>query len=137
MSRVDSYSKSLEDRRPLSPHLSIYRPMLTMMMSIMHRITGAALYVGTLLIVWYLIAAASGPQAFATAAWFFRSIFGELILFGFSWALFHHALGGIRHMIWDAGHGFQPAERERLAQATLIGGLVLTIALWIGALWFA
>jgi len=137
MSRVDSYSKSLEDRRPLSPHLSIYRPMLTMMMSIMHRITGAALYAGTLLVAWYLIAAASGPQAFATAAWFFGSILGQLILFGFSWALIHHALGGIRHMIWDAGYGFKPVERERLAQATLFGGLGLTILLWLIALWLA
>jgi len=99
-------------------------------MSIAHRITGAALYAGTLLLAWYLIAAASGPAAFATAAWFLRSIIGQLILLGFSWALFHHLLGGLRHMIWDAGHGFTHPQRELLAQATLTGGLVLTAAVW-------
>jgi succinate dehydrogenase / fumarate reductase cytochrome b subunit len=109
MSGAESYTSNLEQRRPLSPHLFIYRPMLTMMMSIMHRITGAALYVGTALLAWYLIALASGPKAFAPAAWFLHSIIGELILFGFS---FVHPL------------------RETLAQATLIGGLVLTILVW-------
>src|SRR6201996_9293297 len=73
--------------RPLSPHLQVYRPMLTMMMSIVHRATGAALYVGTLLLAWYLIAAATDPRAFATVAWFLNSIIGQLILFGFTWAL--------------------------------------------------
>jgi succinate dehydrogenase / fumarate reductase cytochrome b subunit len=76
MAGVDLYQSGLESRRPLSPHLQIYRPMLTMMMSIMHRITGAALYGGTLLLAWYLIAAASGPHAFATAAWALRSVLG-------------------------------------------------------------
>jgi len=121
------------NQRPLSPHLQIYRPMLTMMMSIAHRITGAALYFGTLLLAWYLIAAAAGPDAFATASHFFNSILGKLILLGFTWALFHHFLGGIRHWIWDAGHGFDPAGRELLAQATLVGGLVLTILVWVAA----
>ena len=82
-------------RRPLSPHLQIYRPMLTMMMSIMHRITGAGLYFGTLLLAWWLIAAATSASAFATASWFMGSILGRLILFGFTWALFHHMLGEI------------------------------------------
>ncbi|ACB96323.1 succinate dehydrogenase, cytochrome b556 subunit [Beijerinckia indica] len=119
------------NQRPLSPHLLIYRPMLTMMMSIVHRITGAALYLGTLLLAWYLIAAASGPEAFATASIFFNSILGKLILLGFTWALFHHFLGGVRHMIWDAGYGFDAAGREFLAQATLIGGILLTLFVWI------
>jgi succinate dehydrogenase / fumarate reductase cytochrome b subunit len=130
MAGVDLYRSSVEDRRPLSPHLQIYRPMLTMMMSIMHRITGAALYAGTLLLAWYLIALASGPQAFATASWVLRSIIGQLILLGFTWALFHHFLGGLRHMVWDAGHGFTHPAREYLAQATLIGGLLLTAVVW-------
>jgi succinate dehydrogenase cytochrome b subunit len=130
MTGVDLYRSSVEERRPLSPHLQIYRPMLTMMMSIAHRITGAALYAGTLLLAWYLIALASGPEAFATASWFLRSIIGQLILLGFTWALFHHFLGGLRHMIWDSGHGFTHPMREYLAQATLIGGLLLTAAVW-------
>jgi succinate dehydrogenase / fumarate reductase cytochrome b subunit len=126
-------SVRLEDRRPLSPHLQIYRPMLTMMMSIAHRITGAALYVGILLVAWYLIAAASGPNAFATAYATIASIPGRIILFGFSWALFHHFLGGVRHAIWDTGGGMEPKEREILAVATLAGGLVLTVLVWIVA----
>ncbi len=117
--------------RPLSPHLQVYRPMLTMMMSIAHRITGVALYAGTLLLAWYLIAAASGEQAFATAAWFLNSPLGLLILFGFTWALFHHLLGGIRHFIWDAGFGMDHPEREILAQATLGGAILLTILVWV------
>lgn len=117
--------------RPLSPHLQIYRPMLTMMMSIAHRITGIALYAGTLLLAWYLIAAASGPQAFAIAAGFLGSWLGLLVLFGFTWALFHHLLGGIRHFIWDAGYGMDHPEREWLAQGTLAGGIGLTALAWI------
>ncbi len=133
MTGVDLHTGGLADRRPLSPHLLIYRPMLTMMMSIMHRITGAALYFGTLLLAWYLIALASGPAAFATAAWFFGSLLGKLILLGFTWALFHHLLGGLRHMVWDAGYGLTHPAREYLAQATLAGGLVLTLVVWIAA----
>ncbi len=118
-------------KRPLSPHLQIYRPMLTMMMSIVHRITGIALYVGTLLLAWYLIALTSGPESFETVAWFLDSIIGKLILLGFTWALFHHLLGGVRHFVWDAGYGMDHPEREWLAQGTLIGGLVLTLLAWV------
>ena len=116
--------------RPLSPHLTIYKPMLTMMMSIVHRITGSALYVGTLLLVWWLVAAASGPNAYATVQWFMETLIGRLILFGYTWALLHHALGGLRHLIWDTGRGFEPTEREMLALATLVGSIGLTILLW-------
>ena len=116
--------------RPLSPHLQIYRPMLTMMMSIAHRITGAALYFGTLLLVWWLIAAAAGPNAYGAVQWFMETLVGRLILFGYTWALIHHGLGGIRHLIWDAGYGYGPTEREWLTVATLIGSVGLTIILW-------
>ncbi len=92
MTDVTKAPKALIER-PLSPHLQIYRPMLTMMMSIAHRITGAALYVGTLLVAWLLVAAASGPAAYATASGFLTSWFGKLILFGYTWALMHHMLG--------------------------------------------
>jgi succinate dehydrogenase / fumarate reductase cytochrome b subunit len=117
--------------RPLSPHLSIYRPMLTMMMSIAHRITGFALYFGTLLIAWWLLAAASGPNGYAGVGSFFNSWFGRLVLFGYTWALMHHMLGGIRHLIWDTGRGFGAHEREWLALATLVGSISLTIVIWI------
>jgi len=116
--------------RPLSPHLQIYKPMLTMMMSIAHRITGAALYFGMLLFAWWLIAAAAGANTYAGFETFMGSLIGRLILFGYTWALLHHLLGGIRHLIWDTLHGFEPAEREMLAAATLIGSIALTILLW-------
>jgi succinate dehydrogenase / fumarate reductase, cytochrome b subunit len=117
-------------QRPLSPHLQIYRPMLTMMMSIVHRITGAALYFGMLLLAWWLVAAASGPNAYATVEWFVGSLIGRLVLFGFTWALIHHMLGGIRHLIWDTLHGLGPEEREMLTVASLIGSIALTLILW-------
>ena len=117
--------------RPLSPHLRIYRPTLTMMMSIVHRITGAALYVGTLLLAWWLLAAASGPNAYATFQAVASSFIGRVVLFGYTWALLHHMLGGVRHLIWDTGRGFGPAEREWLVRANLAGSIVLTILLWV------
>lgn len=129
MSQVDAKAN-----RPLSPHLSIYRPIITMVMSIMHRITGCALFFGTILIVWWLVAAATGPDAFAVANGFFGSIFGMIILFGFTWALLHHMIGGMRHFIWDTGNGFDEKPREMLAWATIIGSVSLTILLWIVAL---
>jgi succinate dehydrogenase / fumarate reductase cytochrome b subunit len=116
--------------RPLSPHLQVYRMALTFVMSGFHRITGFALYFGTLLFAWWLIAAASGPNAYATFQWFIGTWIGQLILFGYSWALIHHALGGIRHLIWDTGGGFEPSERELLARATIVGSIALTIILW-------
>ncbi len=119
-----------EARRPLSPHLSIYRPMLTMLMSIAHRLTGVALYGGTLLLVWYLVAAASGEAAFATVSWFLRSFLGQLVLFGFTFAFLHHFFGGVRHLIWDAGYGFEHPMRERLAQGTLICSMIFTVVLF-------
>jgi len=122
--------------RPLSPHLSIYKPMLTMMMSIFHRITGAALFFGTLLLTWWLLAAASGPTAYAKVQAFMGSIIGMLILFGYTWALIHHMLGGIRHLIWDTGRGFGPVEREWLTLATIIGSVGLTLLIWIIGFFF-
>ena len=117
--------------RPLSPHLQIYRPMLTMMMSIVHRITGAGLYFGMLLVAWWLIATAAGPSAYAKFQWFIETLIGRLILLGFTWALIHHMLGGIRHLIWDTGRGLGPVEREWLTLAGLIGSIGLTILIWV------
>jgi succinate dehydrogenase / fumarate reductase cytochrome b subunit len=127
---VEAKTSGLKDR-PLSPHLQIYRPMLTMMMSIVHRLTGGALYFGTLLLAWWLIAAAAGPNAYASVQWFMETWFGRLILLCYTWALIHHMLGGIRHLIWDTGRGFGPAEREWLTVATLVGSIGFTIVLWI------
>ena len=121
----------LRGNRPLSPHLQIYKPILTMVMSILHRITGAALYFGTLLLAWWLIAAAAGPAYFDFVNEIYGSIIGRLVLFGFTWALVHHMLGGLRHFIWDMGAGFGREAREWLARATIIGSVTLTILLWI------
>ncbi len=119
------------DNRPLSPHLQVFRPLITMVMSILHRITGAALYFGTLLVAWWLIAAASGPNYFAWVDSFFGSFLGRLILFGYTWALMHHMLGGLRHFVWDMGAGFELPVANRMAWATIIGSVTLTILIWV------
>jgi succinate dehydrogenase / fumarate reductase cytochrome b subunit len=121
----------MRGNRPLSPHLQIYKPILTMVMSILHRITGAALYFGTILLAWWLIAAAAGPSYFDFVNGIYGSFIGRLILFGFTWALVHHMLGGLRHFIWDMGAGFGKDAREWLAKATIIGSVSLTLILWI------
>jgi succinate dehydrogenase / fumarate reductase cytochrome b subunit len=117
--------------RPLSPHLQIYKPMLTMVMSIVHRITGMVLYFGMLLLAWWLIAAAAGPNAYSNFEWFMGSLIGRLVLLGYTWALLHHMLGGIRHLIWDTIHGLEPVEREMLTLATLVGSISLTLVVWV------
>ncbi|MFG1420594.1 succinate dehydrogenase, cytochrome b556 subunit [Roseixanthobacter liquoris] len=120
----------LRIERPLSPHLQIYRPLFTMVMSIVHRITGCALYFGTVLLVWWLLAAAGSPDAYGTFAAVAGSWIGRLVLLGFTWALIHHALGGVRHFMWDFIIGFGPNERVLLAKATLAGSIVLTLVVW-------
>lgn len=117
--------------RPLSPHLSIYKPIPTMVMSIVHRITGTALYFGTILVAWWLIAAASGEVYFDYVNNIFSSFLGRLVLFGYTWALVHHMLGGIRHFVWDMGKGFEKETTTKMAWATLAGSIVLTILIWI------
>ena len=87
--------------RPLSPHLTIYRPQLTSMTSILTRITGNALLIAALMVVWWFLAAAISPEAFAWADWALTSILGDLILLGSVWALWYHLLAGVRHLIWD------------------------------------
>ena len=117
--------------RPLSPHLQIYRWTWTMAMSIFHRVTGVALYLGALVLAWFFLSIASGPEAYAGSAWFFGSWFGYLVLFGFTWALMHHMLGGLRHFVWDFGKGFEPEQRFLLAKLTLAGSVGLTLLIWI------
>lgn len=117
--------------RPLSPHLQVYRLIPTMLMSIMHRITGGALYFGMALFVLWLAAAASGPNAFATVQAVYGSWLGLLILIGFTWALMLHTLAGIRHLIWDMGLGLDLKSIEWGAVAVLTGSIVLTLALWL------
>lgn len=123
-------------QRPLSPHLQVYRPTITMTMSIVHRITGAALYFGTLLLVGWLLAAASGAEAFDMAQALFGSWFGLLVLFGFTWALIHHTFGGIRNLVMDTGAALGPGVREAWGWATIIGSVALTVVLWVAAFVF-
>jgi succinate dehydrogenase / fumarate reductase cytochrome b subunit len=121
--------------RPLSPHIQIYKFMLTYVMSGFHRVTGLVLYFGIVLVVWWLLAAASGPNAYAWVQWFFGTWIGRLVVVGYMWGLIHHSLGGVRHLIWDTLHGFGPNEREWLARATLVGSISMTgifvIAAWL------
>lgn len=116
--------------RPLSPHLTIFRPYINMMMSILHRITGSANYFGTLLLAAWLTATASGPDGFLAVSAFAASPIGLLILFGYSWSLIHHALGGIRHFIWDTGRGFELSSIRAMSWGTLIGSVTLTAIIW-------
>ena len=118
------------DPRPLSPHLRIYRPMLTMMLSIIHRITGSALYFGSALLVWWVFAAALGPEAYATFQSVAGSIPGKLVLFGFTWALVHHLIGGLRHLVWDTGRGFDLATVELMARLSVAASVTITLVIW-------
>ncbi len=125
-------SKSTATRaRPLSPHLQIYRVTPTMAMSIMHRITGVALYFGTALFALWLLAAAGTQEQFDFVNGLFGSWLGRLVLFGYTWVLLHHMLGGIRHLIWDTGHGLEKETSTRISSATLIGSVVLTLVVWV------
>jgi len=116
-----------QGNRPLSPHLQIYRPQWTSISSILVRITGNAIVVAALLIVWWLAALARGPEAFATADGFITSWFGTLIMVLSLWGLWFHMLGGIRHLIWDSGHMLEVDKSEMFAQAMVIGSVLLTI----------
>jgi len=120
--------------RPLSPHLSVYKMTITMSMSIVHRITGAALYFGTLLVVWWLIAAATDARYFDFVSWLYGSLIGRLVLLGYTWALIHHMLGGIRHLIWDTATGLEKHTASKIAWTTLIASVTITVLIWLFAI---
>jgi succinate dehydrogenase / fumarate reductase, cytochrome b subunit len=123
----------LPQNRPLSPHVEIYRMPLTAILSITHRITGVGLAMGLLLLTWWVTAAAFGEGAFATVMAFTGSWFGQLILFGFSLALYFHLCNGIRHLVWDAGKGFEIPDTNRANQIVIVSALALTVITWIVA----
>jgi succinate dehydrogenase / fumarate reductase cytochrome b subunit len=120
--------------RPLSPHLQIYKPQLTSMLSISHRLTGLALGVGTLFLVWWLVAAASGDAAFATAQAFFGSWLGLLLLFGWTFSFFFHLCNGVRHLMWDTGYGLDLRTAYMTGWAVLAASGVLTLAAFAAGL---
>lgn len=119
--------------RPLSPHLQIYRWTWTMAMSVFHRITGIGLYGGTFMVAVWLLAMASGPVAYDRVSWFFGTPIGLLVLFAYTWTLMHHMLGGVRHLVWDTGIGFEPGTRIAMARYTLGASSILTVLIWIVA----
>ena len=116
--------------RPLSPHLMIYKPQLTSIMSITHRITGAALATGSLLVVWWVVALASGPEQYAFAHTVLTSIFGQLVMFGFTVAVFYHLSNGIRHLFWDFGYNLTISAVHRTGYMVLVSTIVLTAVTW-------
>lgn len=117
--------------RPISPHIQIYHWHLTMVMSIFHRATGIALYAGTALLAWWLLAIASGRFHFELVNLVLGSWIGLIVLFGLTWALLHHMLGGLRHFLWDTGAGLGKPTRDQLALATIVGSGVLTVIVWV------
>jgi succinate dehydrogenase / fumarate reductase cytochrome b subunit len=123
-------------RRPISPFMlgSAYKPQMSSMTSIMHRITGCALGVGTLLLTLWLVTAASGDDAFSIVQAFLSSWIGILVLIGFTAALFYHFCNGIRHLAWDAGKGFDLPTMHRTGAIVIAATIVLTVAFWVIAL---
>jgi len=113
--------------RPLSPHLQVYRPQLTSITSILTRITGNAMLLAALLIVWWFLAASTSPEAFATADGFITSWFGNLVMFLSLWGLWYHTLAGVRHLIWDNAIGLDLDTAYKLGYAVIGGSVVLTI----------
>lgn len=117
-------------RRPLSPHLQVYRPQITSSLSILHRITGVGLGFGTLLLVWWLVALAAGGSAFAAVRWFLTSWLGILLLFAWTVALLFHFCNGIRHLAWDAGYGFEKPAYRASGWAVVAASIAATIVIW-------
>ena len=123
----------LKGKRPISPHVqhSAYKVTLSMATSISHRLSGSALYAGMFFLASWLIALAMGPEAFDFVQSLWGSFLGRLVLFGFTWALMHHMLGGIRHFIWDIPAMMEKPQIEFMYRATIVGGVILTVILWI------
>ena len=124
-------SASRNPNRPLSPHLGIWRWGPHMLVSILHRVTGAALTIaGMALLCWWLIAIAAGPDAYATFTKVATSPVGLFVLIGLTWAFFQHSFSGLRHLVMDIGAGFELATNKAMSIATIVGSLVATVVLW-------
>ncbi|MDA8853589.1 succinate dehydrogenase, cytochrome b556 subunit [Amylibacter sp.] len=122
-------SERVKGNRPLSPHLTIYRPQMSSISSILVRISGVSLSFGFVLIVWWLLAASTNIKYFESANSILSSWFGIVVLIGSVWALCYHSLGGIRHLIWDMGYGFDLKTADRMGWAVIIGSFVLTFVI--------
>ncbi len=121
------------DNRPLSPHLQVYRWEITMFTSAAHRITGIGLYGGTVILAWWLIAAASGAEAYDLFQSLAGGFLGQFVLFGFTVALIYHLLNGVRHLFWDVGHGFEPRTASMTGWIVVLATIALTIVVWAAA----
>ena len=121
-------------QRPLSPHLQVYRPQLTSMMSITHRATGVALTTGTLVLAAWLVTLAVGGETYALAAMVVAHPLGQFVLFGYSAALIYHSLNGVRHLSWDLGWGLTIPEVYRSGHLVLFLTFLLTACLWLAVL---
>ncbi len=120
-------------QRPLSPHLGVYKFMYTMSLSILHRITGGAAAVGFLCFAWWLMALASGPAAYADAMKLLASPLGRVVLVGFTFSFVYHFCNGIRHLVWDTGHGLERAQARRSGAVVITAALLLTaLVVWLG-----
>jgi succinate dehydrogenase / fumarate reductase cytochrome b subunit len=122
-------------RRPLSPHIQVYRPQITSLLSIMNRVTGLAVSVGTLMLVWWLVAAASSDVAFARAQGFLGSALGLFMLFGWTASLLYHFFGGLRHLAWDFGYGYDLPQTHMSGWAVVIATVVATVLIWAAGFW--
>ena len=120
--------------RPLSPHLQVYRPQLTSVLSITHRATGVALAAGTLLLLYWLVSLAGGPESYASATALLGSVIGKLVLFAFTFAFSYHLCNGIRHLFWDMGKGFELSSVYASGKAVVAVSVVMTVAAWAIAL---
>jgi succinate dehydrogenase / fumarate reductase cytochrome b subunit len=118
------------ENRPLSPHLQVYKWLWTMMFSIINRATGVALAVGTLALVWWLLALAIGPEYFDFVQTAFGSILGRIVLLGWTWSLFYHLSNGVRHLVWDVGWGFELGIAQASGWIVMLSSVVLTLVAW-------
>lgn len=119
---------------PLSPHLQVYRFPLTVILSITHRLTGAFLAFGALMLILLLFTIASGPEAYQSAHVMVSSWVGQFLLFLWTFALYFHLCNGIRHLLWDIGYGFERQVLNKSAYAVVIVSTLLTVATW-GVAW--
>ena len=119
--------------RPTSPHVGIYRWQIGNTLSILHRITGAALALGLVALCYWLVSIAGGPESYSVAARIFGNPLGMLFLIGWSFAFFYHLLNGVRHLFWDAGRGFERTQRHASGWLVVAGSIVLTCATWLWA----
>ena len=123
-------------RRPISPHLQIYRPQLTSVLSFAHRVTGVTLGIYSIALVAWLVAAAVGPRPFSAAQGFMQSVSGQILLLGGSFCFFLHLCGGIRHLFWDSGRGFELGAIYASGWAVVAASTALTVAAWVLGMFF-